>query len=147
MGNNATRARIDERREVVARLRLRGASIREIAKHCRQMGLARSLSTIHKDLRAIQEDWRSHARQDIATHKARQLAELNELRRAAWQSKDYRLALSVLREEIALLGTDAPIKILWEQELRQQGIPAGDLFERMVQFAETELTNGRQTAG
>jgi hypothetical protein len=103
------------------------------------MGLARSLSTIHKDLQAIQEDWRSHARQDIATHKARQLAELNELRRAAWQAKDYRLALSVLREEIALLGTDAPVKILWQQELKEQGVRTGDLFEQLVQMAEQEL--------
>ena len=135
-----TQAAIEERRQMVAHLRVRGATIREIATHLRTKGISRSIGTVHRDTKIIEEEWRQHARQDIATHKARQLAELNEIRRAAWRDKDYRLALQVLREEIALLGTDEPIVIRWQQELKAQGHKTGDLFEQLVQMAEQELT-------
>ena len=138
-GNNSETAQREERRQIIARLRLRGLTQREIVDALHQQGRGVSIATVNRDLKVVHEQWRSHARQDIATHKARQLAELNELKRAAWQAKDYRLALSVLREEIALLGTDAPVKILWQQELKEQGVRTGDLFEQLVQMAEQEL--------
>lgn len=115
--NSADEAIIAHRRELVARARLRGATQREIVEGLKQIGFVNPrtgepwcLATVHKDLKAIQSDWRKEARQAIDKHKARQLAELQEARRQAWHDNDMASVLRAIGQEMALLGTETPKK-------------------------------------
>lgn len=113
--NRSGRAIIEHRRHVVAGLRLRGLTIREIVEQLPQLGVINeklgkpwSRGIIGNDLQALEAEWRARAQADIAELKARLLAELREVRRAAWAEKDHRLVLSALESESKLLGLDAP---------------------------------------
>lgn len=113
--NSADDAVIAQRREMVARARLRGATQREIAIGLALIGFvnpktgeAWSPATINLDLKAIQADWRKEAVQTIGRHKARQLAELQEARRQAWHDNDIASVLRAIGQEMVLLGTEAP---------------------------------------
>lgn len=103
------------RQELVARARLRGASMREIVAGLVAIGFVNpqtnepwSLTTIHADLKAVQSEWRREAKQTIAKHKSRQMAELAEVRRQAWHDNDMASVLRAISLEMTLLGTEAP---------------------------------------
>lgn len=115
--NASDEAIIAERRERVARLRLRGLSQREIASVLAtgdnpcvnpETGGAWSLGTINSDLKALQSQWQREAKKAISTHKARQLAEIGEARRGAWALNDIQAVLRSIGLEMTLLGTEAP---------------------------------------
>lgn len=117
--NSSQHDLIAHRRQQVARLRLRGLSIRDIAQELARpeisltdpkTGNAYSVGTIHRDLKAIESEWREAAQADIAAWKAKQLAELAEVRRAAWLEKDLATVLSALKQEIEVIGTKAPAR-------------------------------------
>ena len=107
---------IHVRRRKVAALRLRGMTEREI--HAKlsedpekdglrnpQTGNPYSLGTIHNDCVAIQKMWRMEMMAELQEHRSREVAELREARRAAWQGDDLgevRLNISL---EADLLGT------------------------------------------
>ena len=104
------------RRQQVARLRLRGLSIRDIVQALAmpplsltdpKTGKAYSIATIHRDLKAIEAEWKASAQADIAAWKAKQLAEIAELKRAAWLEKDLTTVLSALKQEVEITGTKA----------------------------------------
>lgn len=95
---------IADRRHRAARLRLHGATQREIAHT-----LACSLGTVNGDLAVLRQEWRDVAAVDVAEHQARVLAELHEVRRIAWAQpagKGLPIVLQSLRQECALLGLD-----------------------------------------
>ena len=105
------------RRRQVAALRLRGLTEREIAQALAEKGhvnpktgRAWSQATINTDIKAIREDWRKEATQDIAEHIARILAELSEVKRSAWVEKDYQAILRAIEKEAKILGVDSPDK-------------------------------------
>lgn len=128
---------MEHRRHLVARLRLRGLTVREIADELAEQGIQCNKSTVSRDLQAIETDWRKSSMRDIAEHKAAQIAELREVRRDCWKYRDYRGIMRSLELEVRILGTDSPIQIDWRREVEQMGIDAGELFEEMVQrFAE-----------
>lgn len=105
-------AQQDERRENVARLRLQGKTHREIIAALGDNPKTKrpwSLGVINKDLQAIHAAWKASAVADIAEHKARVLAELSEVKRAAWEAKDLANLLRALQQETRLLGLDEPI--------------------------------------
>ena len=113
--NDAEQAIIDHRRELVARARLRGATIREIVEGLAQAGHvnpetgeAWSRGTIHSDLKALQSEWRRESKKAVDHHKARQLAELYEVKRQAWRDNDMQSVLRAIGQEMDLLGTEAP---------------------------------------
>lgn len=113
--DTAAEAIIAHRRELVARARLRGATIREIVE-----GLAQaehlnpdtnepwSRGTVHSDLKALQAEWRRESKKAVDHHKARQLAELQEAKRQAWHDNDLQSVLRSVGMEMDLLGTAAP---------------------------------------
>lgn len=105
-------ARIDKRRELVGRLRVRGMTEREIQAQLEVTSEYAGISktTIHNDILAIRSQWRAHAAQDIGDHVARQLAELDEVRRAAWKAGDYDGVRRALETEAKIIGTNAPEK-------------------------------------
>lgn len=136
--NNSRQAIIDNRRRQVAVLRLRGMTQREIIDTLENgkvvnpdTGKPWSLGIINSDLKALDAEWRAEAAKAIDEHKARQLAELNEVRRAAWAVKDLATVLKVLKQEVDILGTAAAIKLHWQDTL-----PDGyDANEVLRQFA------------
>ena len=87
------------RRLLVARLRLRGMTQREIrcdlAREPEDGGLRNpktgkpySLGTVNNDCRHLDKRWKEEAAADIALMVARQIAELREARRVAWNQDD-----------------------------------------------------------
>lgn len=106
---------VDERRRNIASLRLRGMTQREIEQNLPRLKIVNprkgkpwSLGTINKDLQAIHEEWVKEATRAIAEHKANLLAELRELKRAAWAEKDYQAILRAIDKECKILGVEAP---------------------------------------
>jgi hypothetical protein len=102
----------DDRRRDVARLRLQGLTHREIIAglgHNPKTAAPWSIGVINKDLQAIHSQWKAAAVADIAEHKARVLAELAEVKRAAWTDKDLANLLRALKQEADLLGLNEPV--------------------------------------
>jgi hypothetical protein len=126
------------RRETVARLRLRGLSIREIAASLGEKlpnprtGKPWGLATIHSDLEAMKTTWQESANVATAEHRAREFAELQEIKREAAKQIDLSAWIRALKEEIALLGTSAPQKLDIGLNLAQELESAADEFERLV---------------
>lgn len=107
---------IARRREAVARLRLRGYSVREIVESLGrnadflnpETGKPYGHDTIHKDIVAIRAEWAAAAAESITEHQEAQLAEIREARREAWKAKDLALVDRLISREMQLLGTKAP---------------------------------------
>jgi DNA-binding transcriptional MerR regulator len=107
------------RRQQVARLRLRGLSIRDIVQALAmpplsmtdpKTGRAYSIGTIHRDLKAIKAEWQESAQEDIAAWRAQQIAEIAEVKRAAWLEKDLGMVLRAIQQEVDIIGTKAPTR-------------------------------------
>jgi len=115
--NTSKSAILDKRRRRVAALRLRGLTQREIVNGLSEAdmlnpktGRPYSVATVNHDLKVIQEGWREEATQDIAEHVARILAELHEVKRAAWSEKAFGDILRAIEKECKILGIDSPDK-------------------------------------
>jgi DNA-binding transcriptional MerR regulator len=115
--NSSQQDVIAARRQQVARLRLRGLSMRDIAQALAlpplslvdaKTGKPYSAATICNDLK--EAEWRASAQADIAAWKAKQLAEIAEVKRAAWLEKDLTTVLSALKQEADITGTKAPAR-------------------------------------
>lgn len=151
MGLNSSRTLIvAERRAEVARLRLRGRTVREIVGGLAQRGLVNpadgepwSLGTVAADIKALERQWREEAVEELATHKARQLARLEEHYREAWQAADLREVRENVKLAMALLGTEAPKK----QEVRATVASSGEFDGMSDDELQRELeTLTRSTA-
>ena len=106
---------IEARRLLVARLRARGLSMREITDAVARNGQFNpetnqpwDLATIFRDCRALQQQWLEQTKEVLDEHRARQLAELAEVKREAWSTKQLKPVLDALRHEAKLLGLEAP---------------------------------------
>ena len=113
--NNSIQAVIDNRRLLVAQLRLRGATQREIVNTLAANGMANpktgkaySLGTVNSDLQYLESEWKQAAAEETAEHKARQMAENSEVRRVAWKGNDLAIILRSLQFEASLVGSEAP---------------------------------------
>lgn len=102
------------RRQRVASLRARGLTHEEIYASLAhpETGLLNpdtqkpyDRTTITRDLKWLREDNHKQASADTSEHQARQFAELQEIKRAAWSQKSPQLALQALEKEMKLLGT------------------------------------------
>lgn len=104
------------RRERVASLLARGLTQREIAaalaKEPLEGGIRNpdtgdpfDVMTVNRDIKAIRADNRKRTALSIDRHQARQYAEIQEIKRAAWAGKNPKLALEALEKEMKLLGT------------------------------------------
>lgn len=120
---------LSERRACVAAVRLRGGSIRMIQRKLEEEGKLNpktgavwSVGTIQSDLTALDKEWRAEAARDIAALKGQLHAELDEVKRAAWNKDDLYGVLRVIEQQRKLLGADAP-----QVNLHQLGgIPGGE---------------------
>jgi hypothetical protein len=106
------------RQQKVAQLDLRGLTQREIVKALEKQriinpntGKSWSLATVNSDLKELEARYREEALKDRTSKKAHLNAELQELKRAAWSTKDLRLVADLLRQERQLFGLDAPANV------------------------------------
>lgn len=106
------------RREVVARLALKRMSLREIADALEKQGIvnpdtgeAYSYGTVKRDLDAMSEEWKANAQRDLDTMRHEVLAELNEVKRAAWANNDLTSIIKAVDRISKLFGLDAPERI------------------------------------
>ncbi|HNT74386.1 MAG TPA: hypothetical protein PKH77_05135 [Anaerolineae bacterium] len=104
----------DLRRERVASLLLRGLTPLEITVQLKRQGLkdpetgeAYLLAVIVADVAALDAEWQAQAN-DPDAQRARVLAELREVRRAAWAKNDMGGVLRGLQQEAALLDRSMP---------------------------------------
>lgn len=118
MQNYSRQAITIYRRRQVAALILRGLSQREVRAALTEKAIINpkslkpwSIGVINKDVKRLRKEWAEAAAQDIAEYKAGVLAELQEVKRAAWTERQYRLVLKALEQECRLLGLDKPVGI------------------------------------
>lgn len=100
------------RRERVASLRARGLSQREIVKALTDEGFknpetneAWGLVTICRDLKQLRNRQTKIADLETQQHMARQMADVLELKRIAWQTKDLKSVAKAIELEMKLTGT------------------------------------------
>lgn len=106
------------RRRHVAALRLRGMTLTEIVRMLGDLGVRNpetqapfGKTTVYNDLKWLEKNWQDEAVEFHDRHKANILAELREMRRAAWQEKKYSVVLRGIRLEADLFGLFAPIQV------------------------------------
>lgn len=114
---NARQAIIDHRRRLVAELLLHKLSRRQIVAALAEQDLRNPdsgkpycLQTIQNDVKALRKKWCEQAARDMDEWVAEHLAELVEVRRAAWEDEDLSIVLRSLKQEAELLGLEAPSK-------------------------------------
>lgn len=97
---------VQARRERVAKRRIEHAETqRQLAAY---FGV--SVATINNDLKVLDQQWREHAAQDTATHRARQLAELEHVKRWCWMTApdNPRPLIQAIKLDAQITGTLAP---------------------------------------
>lgn len=154
--NQSAKDSIVHRRELVARLRLRGMTLREIAAALAKQnppivnpdtGEAYSDVTIKNDLDALKAEWSKNASVAIDEHQSRQFAELQEIKRDAWSQKNPQLALAALDKEMKLLGTmkqpsgihitiNLEVITRFEQVARDAGVDASKALDEFTQMLQ-----------
>jgi hypothetical protein len=109
---------VKRRREAVGRLRVYGMTEREIAAALPKQGIVNPKTnkpytsvTVHSDIEALREEWQANAAESMAVHQARELAEVQEIKRQAFLDRDGLLALRAIEKEMKLLGTAAPERV------------------------------------
>lgn len=112
------KAAVEQRREKVAQLSLRGLSQRAISQALAKMGivnpktgLAYDVAQINRDLKLLSKQWQRKALDTTHEHKSRQYMELQELKRKAWTDNNLPVVLNAIKAEMELLGTKAPEQV------------------------------------
>lgn len=142
--NNSAQARIDHRRRVVASLRLRGLTQREITERLGEEGLINpktdepyDLATVNRDLKALKEEWKAGAREDLAELRGKHLAEIQEARRLAWKGEKLFYVLKGLEQEAALLALNASSG----EDLAKKALEYLDLYDKARTDAEKRVAD------
>lgn len=151
--STANQDAIELRREQVAHLRLQGLSAREIADRLSKgpkklvnpdTNEPYTHTTILSDLKALKKTWMKSANTATGEHVARQLAEIQEIKRLAWRQRDGDLALKAVEKEMKLLGTmkqpdgiqiNINIELVTQlvQAIEARGDSASEVFEELLQ--------------
>lgn len=113
--NSGNDALIDRRRRRVAELVAQRFTQREIEDMLAQDGFINSdtgepfsLGTVNADIKVLRAGWQRDAKQAIGTHRAEMLAEIQEVKRAAWRDKNHALVLKSIETQATLLGLNRP---------------------------------------
>lgn len=154
-----TRQRIKVlRQEYVSSLLLRGMSQRKITEvlatptitvsgkekpnpfYCVNpaTGMPFNLSQINRDIKELEQRWRERSAAHVDEHRARQLAELEEVKHRAWEYGDLESVIRALTLEMKLMGTAKPEKQehRWDDEQLEKAAGAKDkLLELLSRHA------------
>ena len=135
---------IDYRRMQVARMRLRGLTMREVVRALHKVSIVNpdtrqpySLGTVHSDCKHMAREWQAEAAAEVKVHKGRILAELREVRRKGWQQENMKVVLQGLKQEATLLGLDS-LEIHHARDVEE--------FQRLVLEAIREADEETQKA-
>lgn len=116
--NQSTQDNLIARRALVAKLRLHGLTLDQIALGVAKQGFINprtgkpySKITIKNDLDALKKEWREEAASTIEEHQARQFQEIQDVKQMAYTQQDGTLALRAIDLEMKLLGTKAPDRL------------------------------------
>lgn len=122
--NYASGDRKLHRKALVTRMRCRGLTMHEISERMAiefgevaPSGLPWSDQVIASDLRELAEEWKQEALGDMAAHKGRIFAEIQEIKRTAWQQGNLSLVLAAIAQERKVLGVDEPLTTTLTLEL------------------------------
>lgn len=136
--NSSKRNAIEARRSEVAKLRFKGKTQREIA-----VWLHTSLTTVNRDLKVLDRRWRQAADEAVATHRARQLAEISNIKKTVWlqapEPATMRVMLQAIKLEAQIIGTLQPPSFIINlavitqlvKAIEDSGLTPGDAFETM----------------
>lgn len=151
MGKKVPKEVTEKRREIVASLMARGMRQAEVVIQLGTEMIIRGgdainnpsyivnpntlepfdKATINRDFKYLLKGWRENALMDSDDHFSRQLAELTELRRAAWARKDLAEVRQCLALEMKLLGTARPEKL--EHSVNPDQLGKVDRFASLFQ--------------
>jgi hypothetical protein len=101
---------LSERRARVAALKARGLTNDKIAYQLAEEGFTTaegtqfSITTIVKDLAAVNDYWLDRSKETIDKQRALQLRDLDALKHEAWQSGKYNVVLRAIEMQMELLG-------------------------------------------
>ena len=144
--NTSQTAIIENRRHMVAELRLRGATQREIIELLAKQGMTNngkpwSVGIINRDIQHLENEWRKAAVRDMSTLKSNQLAEIRSARRQAWKDKNLAEVRQLIKLEIDLLGTAAPTRhdVTWRSEVMELVTSGRVTIEQVEQELGDEL--------
>lgn len=119
--NKAPNAITARRRELVGQMLSRKMTRREIVETLTAADERNpatdepwSLGTIQEDAKALERQWRATAQKDAKIWKARQLAEIEEVKRDAWSRGKLDFVLRAIELEAKITGTQAPVKLSGE---------------------------------
>lgn len=110
---------IHRRREMVARLALRGLSVRNITRALEHVdppivnprtGKPFGKSVVSDDLQFLKGEWQEEASREIGTMMAEQYAMLREVQKEAWNRNDLDLVMKAHDRIAAITGTNQPSK-------------------------------------
>jgi len=91
-------------------------SYREVAKHLPERihgfneivnpdtNVPYEFKTVQRDVKFLEAEWRKEALATLEDHKAQMIAELDEVKRAAWDDKKYFYVLKALEQKAEVLG-------------------------------------------
>lgn len=122
--NQILKDAIAYRKVCVSRLRLRGYSAGEIHKNLERSMQSDSgdpcfnvvteepwsFKTIQKDLRLMRRSFTEEGSENVLEIKARLFAELEEVKRSAWESLDHNVVLSAINTQLKMTGGDKPLE-------------------------------------
>ena len=141
---------IERRRELVARLVTRRLSIREIVDALGKQGEVNPLNgkpwsrdSVHQDIKALEKNWRESYSKEIAEHKAKQLADLEEVIRQGWMDRDMGVVLAAMAQKAVILGLNAPTKIDITERVREIATEAGIDPDEAVREAQRIVASRR----
>lgn len=146
---NTRRVAILRRMDAVARLRARNMSVSEIHQILAEPdsgikdpdGKPWSWRTIWQDCDVIVELWKKRHEETVDQIVPALLAEIREVRRAAWESRDFNAILASIRQERDLLGLDQPRKIEVGVNMRARIEQIARLYGYDVEQVEAELNS------
>ena len=106
------------RREMVGQLLCRRMTRREIVDALAAAGEKNpdtdqpwDLATIQRDAATLERQWKTAAARTTAKWKARQLAEIEEVKREAWARGKLDIVLGAIDREMKITGTAAPLEV------------------------------------
>jgi len=104
-----------ERRRKVSEARLRGMTTRQITDWLEEINFLNpktggpyALNTVHHDLRRIENEWKKQSVEAHSTLRAREIAELKEIKKAAWLTGDLQLVIKASTRICEIIGLNAP---------------------------------------
>lgn len=99
------------RQNIVASCRARGMTIAAITSKLADKGVLNPRTkapyasiTISKDIKQIEDRWKDNMMMNISDHRSRVLAELREVKSAAWGVGQLSIVLRSIEQEVNLLG-------------------------------------------